>query len=50
MADRVFKEFDNLLKYALKYKCYGRRFKRKIRRLLRINYWDINHEGDKQND
>ena len=44
MTDRVSKELDRLLIRAWKHKCYGRRFKRQVRRMLRMNAWDIKNQ------
>ena len=48
MTERVITAFDNLVKWAKKYKCCGRRFKRKLRRMLRMNYWDIDHKPNEE--
>ena len=45
MTERVSKEVDLMLNYAAKHKCCGRRFKRKIYRMLRMNAWDIKQQN-----
>ena len=49
MTERVSKEVDLMLKYAAKHKCCGRRFKRKIYRMLRMNAWDVKQQKGEQN-
>lgn len=46
MTERVIQAYDDLYKWACKHKCYGRRFKRKLMRMLRMNYWDVKHKAD----
>ena len=48
MTDRVIKEYDRLLKRTKRSMHYGRRMKRQMKRLFRMNKWDIDH--DKKNE
>ena len=50
MTERVSKEVDLMLKYAAKHKCCGRRFKRKIYRMLRMNAWDVKQQKSEQKE
>ena len=47
MTDRVMKVYDDLLKWTQNHKCCGRRFKRKINRILRMHWWDIDNKESK---
>lgn len=44
MTERVLKAYDDLWQWVNKHKCGGRRFKRKMYRMLRMNYWDVKHD------
>ena len=50
MTERVLKAYEQLLDYANKHKCCGRRFKRRMYRMLRMNAWDVRQKDGVQND
>ena len=44
MTERVLKAWEEQVKFVSKHKCCGRRFKRKMMRLLRMNAYDVKQE------
>jgi len=49
MTERVIKEWDRLVKKTKRNSHWGRRMKRQMRHLLRMNAWDLTHrEGGEQ--